>query len=79
MLDKFRNSCAHFRFKPVKDKDGNIMENKIYLYDKYDDSTQNNFNIIVDIIDLVEIIRQIEINLSKTIQSEENKFSNHTR
>ena len=79
MLDKFRNSCAHFRFKPVKDKDGNIMENKIYLYDKYDDSTQNNFNIIVDIIDLVEIIRQIEINLSKTIQGEENKFSNHTR
>ena len=77
-MNKLRNSFAHFRFKQVKDKDGNIVSNKIYLYDKYEESSNNNFNIIIDLKDLVELTRQVEIGLSKKSESiiadEENRF-----
>ena len=78
-MNKFRNSFAHFRFKQVKDEKGNIVPDKIYLYDKYEELDSNNFNIIIDLKDLVELTRQIEIGLSKKkglpIDDEsENKF-----
>ena len=65
IMNKFRNSFAHFRFKPVRDEKGNIVPDKIYLYDKYEEVATNNFNIIIDLKDLVELTRQIEIGLSK--------------
>ena len=79
IMNKFRNSFAHFRFKPVRDEKGNIVQDKIYLYDKYEETDTNNFNIIIDLKDLVELTRQIEIGLSKKeeipIDDEtENKF-----
>lgn len=79
IMNKFRNSFAHFRFKQVKDEKGNIVPDKIYLYDKYEELDSNNFNIIIDLKDLVELTRQIEIGLSKKkglpIDDEsENKF-----
>lgn len=79
IMNKFRNSFAHFRFKQVKDEKGNIVPDKIYLYDKYEELDSNNFNIIIDLKDLVELTRQIEIGLSKKkglpIDGEsENKF-----
>ena len=79
IMNKFRNSFAHFRFKQVRDEKGNIVLDKIYLYDKYEELDSNNFNIIIDLKDLVELTRQIEIGLSKKrglpIDDEsENKF-----
>lgn len=65
IMNKFRNSFAHFRFKQVRDEKGNIVPDKIYLYDKYEEVNSNNFNIIIDLKDLVELTRQIEIGLSK--------------
>ena len=65
ILDKLRNSVCHFRFKPVKDSNGNLAEDKIYLYDKYDDSSNTNFNIILELKDLVDIARKIESSLEK--------------
>ena len=67
ILDKLRNSTCHFRFKLVKDKNGNIVEDKIYIYDKFDDTNETNFNMILDIRDLVEIARRIELGLEKNI------------
>ena len=65
-----RNSICHFRFKPVKDEDGNVVEDKVYLYDKYDNSESNNFNLIIDINKLVDITNQIELSLeNKNIES----------
>ncbi|MBQ3297472.1 MAG: hypothetical protein IJG97_01560 [Bacilli bacterium] len=81
ILDKLRNSTIHFRFKPVKDSDGNIVDNKVYLYDKYNELDTNNFNIIMDLKDLVEITRQIELGLEKKKidyvekESEVNRFN----
>lgn len=63
ILDKLRNSICHFRFKPVKDSNGKIVEDKIYLYDKFENSDNTNFNMIIDIKDLVAIVRKIEIGL----------------
>lgn len=79
ILDKFRNACVHFRFKPVLDNQGNIIEDKIYIYDKYDESNETNFDIILDIRDFVEITRQVEKGLlqkkdEKIIIDEENRF-----
>ncbi len=79
ILDKFRNACAHFRFKPVLDNQGNIVEDKIYIYDKYDESNETNFDIILDIRDFVEITRQVEKGLLQKkdedfIIDEENRF-----
>ena len=79
ILDKFRNACAHFRFKQVLDNQGNIVEDKIYIYDKYDESNETNFDIILDIRDFVEITRQVEKGLLQKkdedfIIDEENRF-----
>lgn len=81
ILDKLRNSSVHFRFKQVKDQNGNIIPNKIYIYDKYDEETITNFNLIIDLKDLLEITRQIEIGLinkslndSEKIINESNRF-----
>ena len=63
ILDKLRNSICHFRFKPVKDSNGKIVEDKIYLYDKFENSDNTNFNMIIDIKDLVAIVRTIEMGL----------------
>ena len=63
LLRKLRNSSAHFRFKPVKDKNGNIVPNKVYLYDKFEESDSNNFNIIIDIEELIRITRKVELGL----------------
>lgn len=59
ILDKLRNSAAHFRFRRVRDSAGNYFEDKILLYDE-DDCGQNIFNMIIDINDLVNITRDIE-------------------
>ena len=79
ILDKFRNACAHFRFKPVLDKNGNVVDDKIYIYDKYDESNETNFDFIIDIKDFVEITRQVEIGLLQkedglSVVDEENRF-----
>lgn len=70
ILTKIRNASEHFRFKPVKDNDGNILEDKIYIYDE-DNRGVNNFNLIIDLRDLIGIIRevekQIEITQNQTI------------
>ena len=39
IINKLRNSIAHFRFKVVKDHNNNIIDDKIYLYDEYNDGT----------------------------------------
>ena len=75
ILNKMRNSICHFRFKPVKDEDGNVVEDKVYLYDKFDNSEENNFNLIIDINKLVDITNQIELSLeNKNMESRQ-----HTR
>lgn len=74
-LIKIRNACAHFRFKPVKDRNGNILEDKIYIYDE-DNKGENNFNLIIDLKYLIEIIRKVEIQIElqkKQIISESTK------
>lgn len=73
ILTKLRNSSAHFRFKVVKDEKGNVIEDKIHLYDEYNDGT-NNFNIIMDLKDLMQIIRQIELGIVKENNLEANNF-----
>jgi len=70
ILNKFRNACAHFRFKLVKDKDGNIIEDKIYIYDE-DNNGINNFNLIIDLNEFVRIVREVEIELDKQKNKEE--------
>ncbi len=72
LLDKLRNSNLHYRFKIVKDDDGNVVKDKVYLYDKRGNSTNNNFNAIVDIEYLLKITHEIEEDLYKKY-SEENK------
>ena len=79
ILDKFRNACTHFRFKPVLDKNGNVVEDKVYIYDKYDESNETNFDFIIDIKDFVEITRQVENGLLQkkdglSVIDEENRF-----
>jgi hypothetical protein len=77
LLDKLRNSLAHFRFKPVLDKEGNIVNDKIYIYDTYDESSNNNFDLIIDIKDFVELTREIELGLLKKNNEnviEDNRF-----
>ena len=77
LLDKLRNSLAHFRFKPVLDKDDNIVNDKVYIYDSYDESSENNFDLILDIKDFVELTRQVELGLLKKqneIAIEDNRF-----
>ena len=68
ILKKIRNSSAHFRFKPVKDENGNIVPDKVYLYDKFDELDTTNFDIIIDVKNLVKFSRIVElgINLSET-------------
>ena len=73
IITKLRNAAAHFRFKIVKDENGKVLEDKIYLYDEYNDGT-NNFNIIIDVKDLFQIIRQIELGIKNEKSVEENKF-----
>ena len=79
ILDKFRNAFAHFRFKPVIDNNGEIVTDKIHIYDKYDESNDTNFDIILDIKDFVEITRQVEKGLLQKKDemfdiNEENRF-----
>lgn len=64
ILDKLRNSAAHFRFILIKDSNGNLVDDKIYLYDKDDNSPNNNFYTTIDIHELYEITRCIEIELN---------------
>ena len=66
LLTKLRNIGAHFRFKLVRDTNGNIVDDKIYVYDEYNDGT-NNFNMIIDINDLIEVIRQIELDMGQKV------------
>lgn len=73
IVTKLRNSSAHFRYKIVKDENGNVLEDKIYLYDEYNDGT-NNFNIIMNINNLVQIIRQIELDIKNERYMEEKPF-----
>ena len=75
IISKLRNSCAHFRFKPVKDQNGNLIEDKIYLYDENNNGI-NNFNIVMNLSDLTSIIREIELKFEsdkKHLNSKENK------
>jgi len=65
VITKFRDAVAHNRFKPVRDYEGNVVENLIYLYDQ-DNQGNNNFNIIIDINSFVELVNDIEMKMSKT-------------
>ena len=65
ILSRLRNAFAHNRFKPVKDDNGNTIVNKIYIYDKYPESNKTNFDMIIDIEELIEIIHGIERDLNK--------------
>ena len=67
MLDKLRNASAHLRFISVKDKNGKIVEDKVYIFDKENDFAPNNFDIIVDIKDLISIVRKVELALNPQI------------
>lgn len=75
ILDKLRNSICHFRFKPVKDSNGKIVEDKIYLYDKFESSDNTNFNMIIDIKDLVAIVRTIEMGLEIKNNNADNEIT----
>ena len=72
ILEKLRNMSVHFRFKPVKDE--NNEDNLLYLYDE-DNQGNNNFNIIININDLLEITKNIEnqINNENIDVNEKNK------
>jgi len=76
ILIKFRNASQHFRFKPVKDDNGNIVEDKIYIYDENNNGV-NNFNLIIDLKEFVNIIREVELNINsqKENKSIENEAS----
>lgn len=76
LLDKLRNSLAHFRFKPVLDKEDKIVDGMIYIYDSYDESDEHNFDLIIDIKDFVEITRQVELGLLK---KKNESFEEHNR
>ena len=66
IVTKFRNSSAHFRFKPIKDESGNIIEDKIFLYDECNDGN-NNFNLVINLNDLVDIVRKVEISYQQQL------------
>lgn len=71
IINKLRNSFAHFRFKPVKDENGNIITDKIYLYDA-EDEVNYNFNLIIDLNYLLELIHRIENDLNTKSQTKQN-------
>lgn len=71
IINKLRNSIAHFRFKVVKDHNNNVIDDKIYLYDEYNDGTKN-FNIVMNLNDLISIIRKLEIEMNL------NSFKTHS-
>ncbi len=64
IINKLRNSVAHFRFKALKEQDNSVVEDKIYLYDEYNDGTRN-FNIVMNLNDLVNIARAVEIEMKQ--------------
>lgn len=64
IVNKLRNSVAHFRFKALKEQDNSVVEDKIYLYDEYNDGTRN-FNIVMNLNDLVNIARAVEIEIKQ--------------
>ena len=69
ILDKIRNAAIHFRIEPVYDNQGNVVPNKIHLYDKNENMSQDtNFNIILDINYLLEFARLVETSLNYGIQ-----------
>lgn len=69
ILDKLRNSFAHIRFNPIKDSNGNIIDNKLHLYDQADENEPHNFDIVVDTRELIELVRTVEL----VINPDENK------
>ena len=64
IINKLRNSVAHFRFKALKGQGNSVVEDKIYLYDEYNDGTKN-FNIVMSLNDLVNIARTVEIEMKQ--------------
>lgn len=63
ILDKIRNSAAHFRIRPVEDASGNVVEDKICIYDKPDELSDPNFFVVMDLQEYVEMIHGIEQDL----------------
>jgi len=67
-----RNAFEHFRVKPARDNDGNILEDKIYIYDE-ENTGENNFNMVVDIKVLIELLKKLEDQIIKiNVDSQEN-------
>ena len=58
----------------VKEEDGNINEDKIYLYDEYNEGSKN-FNIVMSLNDLINFVRiiQTELNLTSSTKNIFNK------
>ena len=73
LLQKLRNTITHYRFKIIKDE--NNEENLLYLFDE-DNQGIINFNIIININDLLEIIKNIEnqLVLQKQDEPKNNRF-----
>ncbi len=65
IIRKIRNACIHFRFKPVYDKEGNMVEDMVYLYDKNNDFSPTNFNTIIKLKDLIEIVNKVETKIEQ--------------
>ena len=74
MINKLRNSVAHFRFKAVKEQDNSVVGDKVYLYDEYNDGTKN-FNIVMSLNDLVNIARAVEIEMKQNATKTQNSSS----
>lgn len=69
ILHKMRNSSEHYRIKPVRDNEGNLVEDKVYLYDE-DNLGRNNFNIVLSIVDALKITRMVEKALNLDLDKE---------
>ncbi len=67
IADHLRDASAHFFIEPAKDENGNIMENKMYVYNK--DKNEKNFSVIIDMDKFVEITRKVEQRINSTSAS----------
>ena len=69
-LERLRNASCHYRIKPVRDRKGNLIEDKVYIFDE-DNYGNNNFNIILDIDEALELTRKVEIALENSLDKDD--------
>ena len=70
IIRKLRNSSAHFRYRIVKDENGNIDDDKIELYDE-DNRGRLNYIGVFDMNYLLEVTRLCELDIEKKFETEE--------